>query len=477
MRKYISYYWDRFTNSTLCELVSLFGDKIVSPEIAIEYRDRIFTPWRTFWLFLGQILSANRSCREALKKAQMWLSLLEPDKKKISSNTTGYCKARQRLNSDYLDDMERQVRNQQGGQISDKYLWHGRPVKVVDGTSVSMPDTKENQELYPQPESQKKGCGFPVMRIVISFCLTTGVILSCRKGNLNLHERRLWHEMWNDYQSGDVILADCGFCSFADYALLSQKGIDCVMRLHQARKEKEIIKRFNKNDYLVQWDKGQKPPNWITPEEWQKLPNQMLVRHVRVHVDIPGFRTKNLIVATTLVDAKKYPTEDIAELYRRRWVAEIFIRDIKITMGMDILRCKTPQMVHKELTLFIIAYNLIRGLIWEAALEKDVDPYRISLAGSIVTIRQWVVMLAILEMHGIQENIEISETITFLIQRMLAFIAADLLPKRSEIKVEPRALKRRPKNYQLMTKPRREFKEIPHRHKYRANKTQNNDRV
>jgi hypothetical protein len=483
MKKYISYYWDRFANSTLCELVSLFGDKITAPEISNDYRNRIFNSWRTFWLFLGQIFCANQSCQEALKKAQMWLSISEPDEKKISSNTAGYCKARQRLSSDYLDDVQRQVchmYHQQGSQIPDKHLWNGRPVKVVDGTSVSMPDTEENQRLYPQPAGQKKGCGFPVMKLVISFCLTTGLILSCRKGDIKRHERVLWREMWGDYQAGDVVLADCGFCSFADYALLSKKGIDCVMRLHQARKEKKIIKRFHKNDYLVQWDKGPRPPEWLTKEEWEKLTDQMVVRHVRVHVDIPGFRTKNLIVATTLLDAKKYPAEDIAELYRRRWVAEIFIRDIKITMGMDILRCKTPQMVHKELTLFIIAYNLIRGLIWETALEKKIDPYRISLAGSIATIRQWTLILAILEiMENENENVAIaiaeSEKRTFLIQRMIEFMAADLLPKRSEIRVEPRAVKRRPKNYQLMTKPRKEFKEIPHRHKYKANKIKPNE--
>jgi hypothetical protein len=324
-----------------------------------------------------------------------------------------------------------------------------------------MPDTEENQGLYPQPKGQKKGCGFPVMRLVISFCLVTGIILSCRTGNLKRHERMLWHEMWDDYEAGDIVLADRGFCSFADYWMLSQKGIDCVMRLHQMRKENKIIKKFSKVDYLVQWEKTKQPPKWITKEEWEKLPKQMIVRHVRVKVDIPGFRTKSLTVATTLLDEKKYPAESLAQLYRRRWLAEIFIRDIKTTMGMDILRCKTPQMVHKELSIFIIAYNLIRSLIWEAALGKDIDPYEISLAGAIATVRQWAPILPTIE--KIQER-------TFLINRMLEFIAADLLPIRWELRIQPRALKRRPKNYQLMTKPRHQFKEIPHRHKYRAEK-------
>jgi hypothetical protein len=462
---YISSFWDRLASSTLCELVALVGDMIPLPEISTLQlqRDRIFNQWRTFWLFLGQILSATQACQEALIKAQLWLALSAPDKKDISSNTCGYCKARGRLKQDYLDDVEREVRSQQKNRVSAEHLWYGRPVKVVDGTSVSMPDTEENQKFYPQPKSQKKGCGFPVMRLVISFCLTTGIILSCRKGSLHRHERMLWHEMWDDYEAGDVVLADCGFCSFADYWILSQKGIDCVMRLHQARKEKKIIKTFNKNDYLVEWERGgaSSRPKWLSKEQWKKLPPKMIVRHVRVNVDIPGFRTKSFIVATTLLDEKKYPPKALAELYRRRWLAEIFIRDIKITMGMDILRCKTPQMVHKELTLFIIAYNLIRSLIWQAALTKNIDPYRISLAGAIATIRQWTPILA---------TIENNQKRKILIKRMIEFIAADLLPTRWKTRLYARAVKRRPKNFQLMTKERHLFKEIPHRHKYKANK-------
>ena len=170
--------------------------------------------------------------------------------------------------------VDHQVRNElkTKGRIPSGHLWYGRTVKVVDGTSVSMPDTPANQELYPQPKGQKKGCGFPVMRLVVSFCLTTGILLSCRKGALNVHERILWHQMWDDYEAGDVVLADCGFCSFADYWLLAQRGVDSVMRLHQMRKEKIIIKRFNKNDRLVQWKKTKKSPKWITREKWKDIP-------------------------------------------------------------------------------------------------------------------------------------------------------------------------------------------------------------
>jgi len=323
-----------------------------------------------------------------------------------------------------------------------------------------MADTGENQRKYPQPSGQKKGCGFPVMRLVVSFCLSTGLLLSCRKGSLNVHERTLWHELWDDYEAGDVVLADCGFCSFAEYWLLAQRGVDSVMRLHQMRKEKKIIKRFNKNDRLVQWKRPKRRPEWITKEQWEQVAEQMTVRHVNVNVDITGFRTKNYVLATTLLDEKKYPPEALAALYLRRWKVELFIRDIKTTMRMDILRCKRPNMVHKELTLFITAYNLIRILIWEAILEKEIDPFRISLAGTIGIIRQWAPLLEYIQDQDIKDK---------LIKRMMELIAAEIIPLRLYRKRQPRALKRRMKNFQLLTKPRNVFMEIEHRHKYKKN--------
>lgn len=366
------------------------------------------------------------------------------------------------MSPDYLETVDHQVRNELKVResIQAKQLWCGRPVKVVDGTSISMPDTGKNQEKYPQPSGQKKGCGFPVMRLVVSFCLTTGILLSCRKGPLTVSERVLWHEMWDDYEEGDVVLADCGFCGFADYFLLEQRGVDCVMRLHQARKEKKVIKKFNKNDRLVQWKKAKKPPKWITRKEWQKIPDEITVRHINVTVDIAGFRSKNFVLATTLRNVKKYPRKALTALYLRRWKVELFIRDIKTTMRMDILRCKTPDMVHKELTLFIIAYNLIRILIWEAILKKGIDPLRISVAGTIAIINQWAPMLATIEMEEVK---------AYLIKRMMELIAAEILPERSNRSRQPRAKKRRPKNFQLLTQPRNEFMEIEHRHKYKKN--------
>lgn len=339
-------------------------------------------------------------------------------------------------------------------------FWCGRPVYLLDGTSLSMPDTKLNQGKYPQPSGQKKGCGFPVMRMVASFSLTTGGLLSHREGALNVHERILWHEMWGDYKQGDIVLADCGFCAFADYALLRQRGVDCVMALHQAREEKTVIKELNKNDRLVQWQKPKKRMAWITQEQWDTLPKEMTVRHINITVAIPGYRTKNLVIATTLLDEKKYPTQALADLYLQRWLVELFFRDIKTTMRMDILRCKTPEMVKKELALFIIAYNLIRILIWEAVLKNGGNPLRISVAGTIAIIRQWAPLLTMIE----EQDQKLK-----LIQGMMQLIAAEILPNRRHRAGQPRAIKRRMKNYQLLSKPRGEFTETANRHKYKKN--------
>jgi len=473
----LSSFWNRFAGSALSELVELFGNKIHLPEVPplrqvpkgkkvrdkYEWRDRIFNQWRTFWLSLAQVFSLGQTCNEALKKAQVWLWC--EAKKIISSNTSAYCQSRNRLNPVYLDEIHQRLVEQTERRIPSKSLWYGRHVKVVDGSSVSMPDTEENQKLYPQPSSQKKGCGFPVMRIVAMFSLVTGIMLACRKGSLHIHERTLWHQMWDCYQKDDVVLADCGFCSFADYYLLKEKEVDCVMRLHQRRKEKNIVKKFNSNDYLVRWEKGTRSqkPNWMSEEQWEQLPKTMIVRHVKVVVDIPGFRTKKLTLATTLLDPKAYPPHALADLYRRRWMAELFLRDIKTTMRMKVLRSKTPEMIQKELTTFIIAYNLIRSFIWESALNKGIDPYRISFKGAIASIIQWTSLLA--NITDINEKRQC-------IDALMQVIAADLLPirKKTRIRIEPRAIKRRPNaSFQLLTKPRHEFTEIPHRHKYKKN--------
>lgn len=297
------------------------------------------------------------------------------------------------------------------------------------------------------------------MRIVAIFSLTSGVMLAVAKGALSLGERTLWRSLWGLFQPGDVVLADRGFCSYAELYFMLRRSIDCVMRNHQRRKVGlELVRKLGKGDRLVKWHKTRARPKWLDDQRWLALPDTLLVREITLTVDIPGFRTKTIIVVTTLLDRKQFPTDAFAQLYRRRWMAELFLRDIKTTMGMDVLRCKTPEMIHKELSMYVIAYNLIRALILQAAQNHDVSPFRISFKGTIATVRQWAPLMAAASLD--------EKPLQQITTTMLHYLARDLIPYRPD-RAEPRARKRRPKQYQLLNKPRRFFKEIYHRNHYR----------
>jgi hypothetical protein len=444
------------SNPLLSDLHRLFEPWVSLQEVFGHcWRDRVYTPARIFWGFLSQVFSPDGSCREAVRKLQGWQVL--QGQPTASSNTAGYCTARKRLPLDSLEALQQQVAETIGKTFHNQRLWHARPVRVVDGSSVSMPDTGKNQAAYPQPKAQKPGCGFPVMRIVAVFCLGTGAILHCARAALSVAERTLFWRLWDHFTAGDVVLADRGFCGYADFFLLKQRGIDCVMRNHQRRKVGlSFLKRLGKHDRLIQWHKTGITPKGLTREAWQAMPERMTVRELLVHVDVPGFRTRKVTVVTTLLDPVEYPARELADLYRRRWYAELFLRDIKITMAMDVLRCKTPDMVHKELTMHLIAYNLVRALMLQAAQNHEIAPDRISFKGTVATVRQWAPIITAAD----------PAATTHLTERLLAVLANDPLPNRPD-RLEPRAKKRRPKNYQCLTKPRRLFKECAHRGKYK----------
>jgi hypothetical protein len=427
-----------------------------------------------FWLFLAQVLSADHSCREAVRRLGAGLEALAARSKRsgrrapakakrtgkarraVSPRTAGYCKARRRLRQKELDavhaGLTRSVRQEHlaGG------LWFGRPVKVVDGSGLSMPDTKKNQKVYPQAQQAKQGCSFPVMRVVGLFCLGTGVLLDLAKGSLQVSERALFRSLWGLLEAGDIVLADRGFCGYAEFYFLGQRGVDCVMRAHQRRTVGKIrFKRLGRGDWLVIWRKSKPGPKWPDKSTWQTVPDTLTVREIAYKVPVKGFRTRAITVATTLLDPEAFPADAFADLYRRRWQIELFLRDIKTTMGMDVLRCKTPAMVHKELTMHQIAYNLIRLTMLEAVAQSDIPLQSVSFKGTLSTLRQWAPCFAVLSRHAQRT----------LWTELLKAIASDPLPHRPN-RVEPRARKRRPKNYQLLNKPRHQFREIHHRNRY-----------
>jgi hypothetical protein len=333
-------------------------------------------------------------------------------------------------------------------------------VKVIDGTSVSLPDSRKNQRAYPQPGGQQPGCGFPLLKIVGVFSLATGVLLDYARGNKHQHELTLLQKLQEQFKAGDLALADRGFNCYALLALLFWRGVHGLFRLHQARpSDLRHGKRLGKNDRLVVWRKPWpwQRPRYLPQALWKRLPQELSVRIVRFVLEVPGFRARSVTLVTTLLDAQAYPAEELARLYARRWRIELWFRDIKTSMGMEVLRCKSPGMVHKELEMFFIAYNLIRCLMAQAATLHDVPMERLSFKGTVDSVRQFSVAIAQARSRKKQKQ---------LIAQLLEIVARDEVPDRPGRR-EPRAVKRRPKPYQLLNRPRHLMKELSHRSKYR----------
>lgn len=423
--------------------------------------ERLFPARRTFWLFLSQVLAQDGACREVLRGFLAWLARVRS--MTASASTSAYCQARKRLRGEDIAGAHRQAAESLEARARPEDRWRGRTVKVVDGSSVSMPDTPANQAAYPQPSGQKEGCGFPVMRIVAVFSLQTGALLEMARGALAVPERTLYRGLWDHFAPGDVALSDRGFAGYADFHCLRERGVDSVSRNHQRRKSAEVLRRLGRNDRLVLWRKvaAGNRPKWMGREEWEQMPETLTVRQVTVVVDIPGFRSETLEIVTTLLDPRAYPADALAGLYRRRWAVELYLRHIKITVDMDILRCKSPEMVDKELWMHAVAYNLVRAIMLDAATAHAASIERLSFKGTLATVRQWAPALALSA-----DN----EQRAALYGQMLRYIAADPVPERPN-RSEPRARKRRPKNYPLLTQPRRKYNETPHRGKYRKDNT------
>ncbi len=426
--------------------------------IRAHSRRRLFSKANTFWAFFSQVLDADGGCCEVVRKLQAYCSahrLPLP-----ASSTSAYCQARKKLLAEELMKiLDHTVLKLDS--MPERGFLHGRRVVVVDGTGVSMPDTSANQAVWPQQSQQKEGCGFPTARICACFSLATGGLLSFRMGNKKSAELPLLRQQYDTFRKGDIFLGDKGFCSYYDLANLKKSGVDSVITLArrypvQAKDSKRVL---GENDLLISWKK----PAWnkrsaYTHEEWKALPHELAVRQIHVSVTVPGFRTESFYIISTLTDAELYKAEELAELYLQRWQVELFFRDIKTTMGMDVLRGKTPEMVEKEIIMHFIAYNSIRMLMVEAAEETGVPVERLSFKGALQALRQW-------EPHFLYRFSQRKRT--QMISALYDAIAGAVIPYRPD-RSEPRCVKRRPKPYQLLTKARHLMKETPHRSKYRA---------
>jgi len=419
-------------------------------ESGLLSRRRLFSKENTFWAFLSQVLDADGGCQEVVRKLQALAAM--KSKSLPSSSTSAYCQARKKLESDELEAIlqhtsDRLQLKHASGSLKD------RRVIVVDGTGLSMPDTAENQKIWPQQKNQKPGLGFPQASLCACFNLTSGGLLSYELGNKKSHELPMLRKQLDTFTKGDIFLGDKGFCSFFDVDSFIKKGVDSVITLARRAPVSEIksVKVLGKDDLLVHWKKPvRSKASSYSLEDWKKLPENLLLRQIKVTVKQSGYRVKQFYIITTLLDADKYPANDIADIYYQRWDVELFFRDIKTTMGMDILRCKSPDMVRKEILMHLIAYNCIRCFMLEAADREKVEVKAISFKASVQALRQW-------EPHFNQVNMNPQKQKEY-IQLLYESIAGKIIPYRPG-RSEPRAVKRRPKPFPLLMTPRHEIKE------------------
>ena len=447
---------------SLEQLYGLFGDLIPAKllettESGSNSRSRSLPPRVTFWAFVAQVMTPGTSCREIVRKVEAWWRWAHKDRTG-SLSSSAYIQARARLDKEVLGLIAGQIRlTLERNTLKSEQWLKGRPVKIVDGTSISMPDTEDNQKVWPQPGSQQPGQGFPLMKLTGLFALGSGALLDYAISNLHVHESQLFRQIWPRLNRGDVILGDRGFCSYGTMATLSQRGIDCVMRLHQMRKaDFRNGRRLANDERAITWTKPAKAPAGFSEEEFAALPATLDLRLIRLHVSTEGFRTRTVVLVTTLLDREAYPADRLRAVYAERWGVELHFHQIKTLMALDILRCKSPDLVEKELAIHLIAYNLVRVLMQRSAHLHQVNLDRISFKGTPDTTRHFADVI-----HAAADSPRKQDR---LIDEMLTLIAADLLPQRPG-RSEPRAKKRRPKNYQLLTRPRAKMGNLPHRNR------------
>lgn len=417
-----------------------------------EFKDRIYTPLVTLAMLLSQCQDADPSQRQAV--ARLIAHRVAQEQPNCSSNTGAYSKARQRLPEKLLIDLTRHTGKQLMTQTPAGWSWHGRHVKIVDGSTASMPDTEANQKEYPQMSCQKPGIGFPILRFLVIFSLAVGTVLDaafCPYKGKQTSELALFRRLHASIDEGNVVLGDRHFCSFFEVADLKQRGADVVLRQHQCRKtdfRKGV--QLGRYDHLVVWKKPARP-EWMEEETYRQFPDELVMREVRIHIKCKGrkVRTRTITIATTLYDHEEYCKADLGDLYRRRWQAELNLRSLKTVLQMDVLRGKTPEMVHKEIWAHLLAYNMVRKVMAQAAQKYEVKPWTISFKATLQTLKAFALPLLTCVRTKLPE----------VIKELLLAIARHSVGNRPD-RVEPRALKRRPKPYDLLTKPREKARKL-----------------
>ena len=419
----------------------LSAQSIADKLVEIDYRNRVYSPDVTIFGFLSQVMSADQSCQAAV--AQINAHLANQGKNIPSANTSAYCQARERLPLNVLSSSAREVAANLGQEAPAEWQWRGRNVKIFDGSTLSMPDTKANQEMYPQTSSQKEGVGFPIARIVTITSLATGAILDLSIGpyaGKRTGEHALLRQLLHNLQAGDVVLGDEYYGSYFLMAQLMQMGVDCVFPQHNARKT-DFRKgdKLGKKDHIVTLNKPAKP-EWMDDEIYASFADTIKIREVQTTYSQAGFRDKTKIMITTLLCNEDVSPEDLSVFYGDRWFVELDLRSIKEVMRMDILRGKTPDMVHKEIWTHILAYNLVRKIMAQSAMLHNNKPRKMSFKLALQ-------MICSFRNAGIL--CEGSE-LYFQFLKSIAYKEVGNRPGRNE----PRMIKRRPKPTPRMQKPR-----------------------
>lgn len=421
--------------------------------LGVEYRDRIFTPATTLWAFLSQVLTDDHSCQDAVARIVAHRSAQGMES--CSPNTAAYCKARARLPLALLETLARETAAKLESQVMPEWQWKDRPVKIVDGSTLSMPDTPENQAEFPQHNGQDAGVGFPIARIAALFSLSTGACLDLAiapwrgKGT---SERTLFREMFDSLQAGDIVLGDELFDSYLSTAMLRQRGVDVVFKLDGERNKRLV--RFNgQSDVVFAWERP-RCPDWLDRETYNSLPREMLMREL--HFDARGANNRSEIfaVSTSLIDPA-IPREAFASIYQQRWQCELDLRSLKSVMRMDILRCKTPEMVRKEIWVHLLAYNLLRSAMLAAASQSDAKPREISFKAAKQTVAAFAPKF----------EAAAPECRIRMVDDLLRLVAYHRVGDRGG-RFEPRANKRRPKSMKLLTVPRKVAQEQSQRVKW-----------
>ena len=417
-------------------------------ELSIKYRNRLFNPVVTLWAFLSQILDEDKSCHHAVSRVIAWLSTENVEIP--STDTSAYCQARKRLPEKLLQNLFKDSGNNLESQVKLSSLWCGRHVQILDCSTVSMPDTQANQQAYPQSGKQKKGCGFTIAKIGVFFSLATGAAMAIAIDILNTNDIKLARKLYQFLQPLDVLLGDSAFCSYADFFWLQQRGCDAVIRKHNGRCQR-LKGGFivAKNDKILTWHKPKTCPRGLTKKEFAALPKTQQIREVFYSIEQPGFRTQSVSLITTLLDIDTFPTVALTQLYRSRWDVELDIKHLKTSLGMDILRCKTPALVRKEIYAFLLAYNLLRSLMWDAGTAYNSPPLRLSLQGTLHLFDNFIPQfLSVCPSRRSQIYLT-----------LLKVIVHKTVPHRPG-RVEPRVVKRRPKAYPVMSQPRSVLRQL-----------------